>query len=291
MLSRGALPQAPLQPPCHRSKPAKSADPSRHSFATHRGNNALKRFSKAPVSEVIFGVTFTTSRLGLQTLLRAPQVLASRYPGVEVRAPLVDDVLTDYQLHTDLDAEKTGPFLLRLRSEDRKWLCQLQGNKIYVNWLRLDTEPVGEYAGYSAVFSAFRAVLKELDAPLESLTAENVRCFDLTYHDRVEWQKHIDSISAASKLMRFTPPQISTPSGFNNVFSRFTYHHPELGGYGIVAMNTQTSPEGVQVLRFENTIRGVSPELSANEWFDAAHDLQYEHFTQMFREETLSAWT
>ncbi|MEW6753612.1 MAG: hypothetical protein AB1505_21905, partial [Candidatus Latescibacterota bacterium] len=94
--------------------------------------------------------------------------------------------------------------------------------------------------------------------PLTDLATEDVVFFDLTYHDRLEWEESIASISEIHKVMRVSPPAIWTPSGFNNVFSRYTYHCPELGGFGIVGINTETSPTGKQLIRFEDVLRDAT---------------------------------
>jgi uncharacterized protein (TIGR04255 family) len=169
-------------------------------------------------------------------------------------------------------------------------MCQIQVNKVYLNWIRPDHEPVGNYPGYTAIYRKFRVALDALSLSSADFTTDSVKYYDLTYHDRLEWQEYIDSLSDAYKIMRFRPPEIETPEGLNNSFSRYTYSYDSLGGYGIFAVNTATAATGKQVLQLESTLRGITPHQSSDAWFNAAHMVQYDHFSRIFTPEILEQW-
>ena len=252
----------------------------------------MKTYPRAPVSEVIFGVTFLEKRLSVSRLFDARQALSDKYPRVEIRPPIADEWMSGFQITQELNQERTGTVLIRLRSEDGNWMCQLQGNKVYFNWIRPDHEPVGNYPGYTTIYGKFREALDALRLDSSSLTRNSVRYFDLSYHDRIEWQDYIDSLSDINRIMRLKPPEIETPDGLNNSFSRYTYSHDSLGGFGIFAVNTatQAAAEGKQVLQLESTLRGITPHQSLDDWFTAAHKIQYDHFSGIFTAETLEQW-
>jgi uncharacterized protein (TIGR04255 family) len=178
--------------------------------------------------------------------------------------------------------------LFRFRSDDKSWLVQIQGNKLYLNWIRDDTKDVGYYPGYRKISERFFALLSELfelgGKPLDS----NPLYFDLTYHDRFEWNEYINNISEIDKVLNFSAPQLPLMGGFNNVFSKFTFPINELDGYGILNVNTGTSIKNSQLLKFENIIRGVGPDIKT--WFDAANALQNKYFEGMFKKEVLKSW-
>ena len=121
-------------------------------------------------------------------------------------------------------------------------------------------------------------------------TTDSVKYYDLSYHDRLEWQDHIASLSDAHKIMRLKPPEIETPEGFNNFISRYTYRYDPLGGYGTFSVNTDTAATGKQVLKFESTLRGVTPHHTSDDWFNEAHTVQYAHFSRIFTPEILAQW-
>ncbi len=253
----------------------------------------MKTYPKAPVSEVIFGVTFLEKHISIRQLFYAQHALSERYPRVEIRPPIADEWMSGFQITQELNQERTGAVLIRLRSDDGKWMCQIQANKLYLNWIRPDHEPVGNYPGYTAIYRRFGEVLSALSTNSPDITSDSVKYYDLSYHDRLEWQEYIDSLSDADRIMRFKPPEIVTPEGLNNSFSRFTYNYDPLGGYGIFAVNTatQAAAEGKQVLQLESTLRGINPHQSLDDWFSVAHKVQYDHFTRIFRPEILEQWT
>ena len=237
-------------------------------------------------------MTFSEERLSIKDLFDAQQALSDRYPRVEIRPPIADEWMSGFQITQDLNRDRTGTVLIRLRSEDGNWMCQLQGNKVYFNWIRPDSEPVGNYPGYTTIYGRFREALNVMKLDSSDLTQNSVRYFDHSYHDRLEWQEYIDNLSDTHKIMRFKPPEIETPEGLNNSFSRFTYSYDPLGGYGIFAVNTatQAAAEGKQILQLESTLRGINPHQSLDDWFSAAHKVQYDHFSGIFTAETLAKW-
>ena len=250
----------------------------------------MKKYLEAPVSEVIFGVTFSEARLPIRELFDARQALSDEYPRVEIRPPLVDETMSGFQVTQELNPDRMGSVLIRLRSDDDNWMCQVQANKVYLNWIRPDHEPVGNYPGYTAVYRRFGQALDALDLSSADFTTDSVKYYDLSYHDRLEWQEHIASLSDAHKIMRLKPPEIEAPEGFNNLISRYTYRYDPLGGYGTFSVNTDTAATGKQVLKFESTLRGITPHHTSDTWFNEAHMVQYDHFSRIFTPEILAQW-
>jgi uncharacterized protein (TIGR04255 family) len=248
------------------------------------------KYSKAPVSEVILGVTFAGAELDTDIVFLAQTRLAEKYTTTEIRPPLASESMVDFRLATEMEPHNTGPFLLRMRTPDHRWLCQIQKNKIYLNWIRSDEEPVGHYVGFTAILAEFLFLCAQLGVTEESMETPRVSYFDLTYHDRVEWQSYVDDVSDLERIMNFRPPFIGGDHRFNNVFSRYTHHIPQLGGYGILSMNTDTSPQSTQLLKFENSARGVVTGLGVREWMDRANAFQVESFEHLFKKELLDKW-
>ena len=251
----------------------------------------VKNYPKAPVSEVIFGVTFSDKWLSIEDQFDVRRVLSEVYPRVEILPPIADEWMDGFQLTQDLNPDKTGVVLIRLRSKDGNWMCQIQANKFYFNWIRPDHVPVGSYPGYDEIYRKFNEAFHVLEQRFPQITSDPVKYYDLSYYNRFEWQEYIRSLSDAHKIMRFRPPEIKTPEGLNNSFSKYTYSYEPLGGYGVFAMNTATAATGKQVLQLESTLRGIIPNQSSEEWFNAAHMVQYEHFRRIFTPEVLKQWS
>lgn len=248
------------------------------------------KYGSAPVSEVIIGVTFSAAVFDLPKILSAQHELSGAMPIADIQPPLADGSLHNFNLNTELDPSKAGPLRLRLRSEDRKWLYQIQQNKLYVNWIRSDDEEVGHYVGFNAVLNRFLSLCKSIGVKESTLVQPQVKYFDLSYHDRIEWQGYIKSISNLSTIMNTEPPRIESPSGINNIFSKFTYFLPDLGGHGILSINSATSTKQTQLLKVENMARGVLADSSFKDWIDKAHTFQLKTFEQLFSEEVLKKW-
>ena len=251
----------------------------------------VKKYPKAPVSEVIFGVTFSENFLSIRDLFDAQRTLSDEFTRLEIRPPIADEWMSGFQVTQELNPEISGTVLIRLRSDDGNWMCQIQANKIYFNWIRPDHEPVGNYPGYTAIYCKYGEALNALNINIPDIPSDKVKYYELSYHDRIEWQEYLDSLSDAQKIMRFKPPDIKTPEGFNNSFARYTYSYESLGGFGIFAMNTATAATGKQVLQFESTLRGITPHQSSDAWYNAAHKVQFDHFSRFFQPEILEQWS
>ena len=161
---------------------------------------------------------------------------------------------------------------------------------MYFNWIRPDTEAPGKYPGYTFIENEFIDTIKILDDKYRVNTLNSVKYFDLTYHDRLEWQEYIDSINDINKILNFSLPNISSGSGFNNVFSKYTYLEEMLGGYGILNINTGTAISDKQLMKFENVLRGYKEHLDQKSWFEIAHKKQLDQFQKIFNEDILNKW-
>ena len=248
------------------------------------------KYTKAPVSEVIIGVSFKEAKFALLDVFSIQSALKDEFPRVDIRPPLADESLSEHRLNAELNPDHTGPFSLRLRDDSMKWLYQIQRNKLYVNWIRSDIEEVGQYVGFDKILRRFEALCQLIQSEVPEITFDDVSYFDVTYHDRLEWESYISNISELSEIMNFQPPRISIENGFNNVMSRYTFHEPSLGGYGVLSMNTDTSPKSSQILKVETGIRGKIKNVSRLEWLHKANERQVQFFEEIFKPEILRKW-
>ncbi len=249
------------------------------------------KYTKAPVSEVILGITFVDPVFDINFLFKIQQMVEADFPKVEITPPLTDEWLDEFHLVADFNPESTGAILIRLRSIDLKWLIQIQSNKIYFNWVRGDEEEVGNYVGYEAIKEKFEHILNQIN--IEPFLSK-IKYFDITYHDRIILKDYISSINEVGSLINTSLPKINTVQGFNSIFSKYTYQLPEFDGYGILSVNTDVAISGSQVLRLENAVRGTPKCLKIKNdffaWFDSAHKYQNNYFEDLFTTELLKQW-
>jgi uncharacterized protein (TIGR04255 family) len=246
------------------------------------------KYSKAPVSEVILGITYGNNKMPVDKLFQISSAFSKEFPDVGIFPPLILEELNGFRLQDMVADIGAGPFLVRRRTNDAKWLLQIQSNKIYLNWIRKDDEPVGAYAGFSEIKKRFVAILEKISGILDVNTDHSL--YELSYHDRVEWKDIISDISEINTIMNVASPPKFSAEGYNNLFSRYTYPASDIGGYGLLGINTDTSVSQKQVIRFESNLRGIIPQKTFDEWMAIAHQKQLLIFENCFSEKLRELW-
>lgn len=248
-----------------------------------------QEYKNAPVSEVIFGVTFNHQVIDVEALFELRQIFKDEFPILELKNPLSDAYLEESKLVTEIEVDRVGPFRLRMRSTSSDWLIQMQLNKIYFNWIRKDSDEVGNYPGYNKIKERFKSILRIVLEESNTMKRD-VDYFDLTYHDRLLWQNYVDSLNNVDEIINLVVPKINTEEDFNNLINKYTYHAPSLDGYGILNLNTNTSIENQQILKFEKILRGYDKFENLENWFNKAHEQQLRAFKNTFTEKILEQW-
>ena len=246
------------------------------------------KYLKAPVSEVILGITYGVNKMPVDKLFQINSMFSTEFPNVEICPPLVLEELIGFRLQSMAADIGAGPFLIRRWTNDAKWLLQVQSNKIYLNWIRKDDEPVGEYVGFSKIKESFDEILEKISEVVDMKT--NHMLYELSYHDRVEWQDIISDMSKISTIMNVASPPKFSAEGYNNLFSRYTFPDSDIGGYGLLGINTDTSVSQKQVIRFESNLRGFIPQKTFDEWVILAHQKQLLIFESCFSEKLKDSW-
>jgi uncharacterized protein (TIGR04255 family) len=247
-----------------------------------------KTYSQAPISEVIIGLSYDYPKILVDTVLKAA-FLSEEFPYIEIVPPLSIDILNGFQLQPSFN-QNCGPFLIRKKSIDKKWLLQIQADRIYLNWIRLDTEPVGNYVGFSAIKNKFLSILANLGEILKVNLLENVALCELTYHDRLKWREEIPELSQINQIMDIGAPPAFSEQGYNNIFSRFTFHDFKIQGFGVISINTATAIDGEQLIKLESNLRGVAVDGDIDNWLGLAHIKQDDIFEKIFKEKIKQKW-
>lgn len=247
------------------------------------------KYSKAPISEVIMGVTYTRNKIPVDFILKNA-LFSEEFPIIELVQPLSLEILNGFQVRPNYDPN-SGPYLVRKWSNDRKWLLQIQANMLFLNWIRLDTEAVGNYKGFSSVKDKFLSIMAALEDVMKVHLRSDIVLCDLTYHDRVKWQSEISDLSEIAKIMNLNTPPKFSEHGYNNIFSRYTFHDFELNGFGLININTDTANDGGQLIKLESNLRGrckINGDIET--WFEQAHTKQLGIFERIFTEEIKTKW-
>ena len=248
------------------------------------------KYLKAPVSEVIFGINYTKQKITTDDVFFLNSIFKDDFPILEILPPLVVENLNGFQLSQTIDPSLSGPFLLRRHSIDNKWLLQIQSNRIYLNWIRNDSEPVGNYIGYFAIFKRFQEILDSLTKAFSLKVFEDIDLLDLSYHDRIDWQEYLTDLSKVSELINISTPPIFSEEGYNNIFSKYSFLDSEINGFGLININSASTITGKQIIKVESNLRGRLKEITAIDWFQIAHKKQNYIFDKLFTQGIKDKW-
>lgn len=252
-----------------------------------------KKYSKAPISEVIIGITWERALLQDKgQFFNIYNSILQEFPIIQYFQPLVNEDLVGYRLHPEFDIQKTGPNLCRFFSTDKNWLVQLQFNKLYLNWIRQSEDDV--YPGFEIVRDKF---LKILDLVSNDDTYTSVKSLELNYQNRFPWSNYMKDLSELHEFINYKPAEVfigRKAAQLNNAFSRYLFHESAINGFGSLSINTSTDVKDsiTQLLFIDFTLRGKPEEgqFGLKKWFELAHEFQYEQFTNFFKNNLKGKW-
>ncbi len=240
------------------------------------------KYKKAPVSEVIFGVTFENNEL-----LRSKKIFelilkySEQFPEIQTLSPIPNvpnKEANEENNQINISFNPPGS-LYRMWSNDRNWLLQLQYNKIYLNWVRPDTEGPGKYPGFTKVFEKFESVY-------DNLKNFKIEQYELTYLDRIDLND-LNELSRIDEIFEFKLPTIinSDPRSFA---SNFKFSTPDIEGHTDITINTKMLMTGHPAISFQCTIRGMKEK--CHEFFNITRKKQIQIFEDFFNKKILESW-
>jgi uncharacterized protein (TIGR04255 family) len=247
------------------------------------------KYTNAPISEVIFGITLERPiEESARIISYYCEKLSEKYPKFELSNPISDYTISEtgnVELH--FDPVLTGQAVFRFRSVDKKFLIQIQKNKIYFNWIRGDEETVGHYPGYKSLFIKFNDILKNFLQYIGQ-KADGILSCDLTYHNRIDLDELIKDKFTLVDLFSCSLPvygekQLGLSYAVSEVIEKYNFF-----------LNTkiETINRGENnVLRYKHIIQSInSLEVGYIKWFNEAHKIQVHSFEKTFSKKVLETW-
>lgn len=199
-------------------------------------------YTKAPISELIIGINFNERVFNEILIHKFINNFISEYPRIEYLTPLPDEKLESNinLLVFDNNSTKSGIVLHRLRNENGNELVQIQGDKLYFNWIRTDDKnPEGQYQGFSKNYNVFKKLLAYLFKQTSEDILSKISYIDLTYHDRIIWTDYISDLSEIENLLNLKLNiNILNQSKLNVCNTRFISKLEEGKGFITLSINT-----------------------------------------------------
>lgn len=253
---------------------------------------ALK-YSKAPVSEIIFGVFFKTNALMRNAMLFEILLkLKDNYP-LFVNAPSapIEEIQNDNLTFT----QEVSFSSYRVSSRDLIYSIELSQNSFQVIWQRRDDMPsVSEYPGYEKLYGIFNEIYSQINSIAIShgiSLGKEVKLYNLKYGDRVNLKPYKETGLHLKDIIKLNYPPIYIDGiefYSDNYLGKYTVNLSTFNSYAIVNINTPTHGNIGQILLVDNSIKGYSDNVA--NWFDRAHQSQLSFFENIFTETILNDW-
>lgn len=248
-------------------------------------------YKNAPLSECICGVIFNHSIFTDDCLFKINSLFSECFPIVEIHPPLfIEEVVNDH-LQPVMNPVISGQVLYRRRTTDRKWLLQIQKNLIYLNWIRTDSENVGDYVGFNKVFAKFKNILNKIKEELDIDVYANIYLCDITYNDRIELSENgIPNLTVLEDYLNISVP--SFPYETNRILfnHRDSFVDKEIKLFGIIDLNLVVNSQKRDFLQLGIVLRGGISQIGFDKWFEEAHLKQHSIFESVVKQKLLDKW-
>ncbi len=258
-------------------------------------SSAKTIYKNAPISEVIFGVTFDKKYFEMHDIFRLFTEIFSDFNSSSFFPPLANEILKENGLiEGTVHPQIAGQSLIRSRTVDKRWLLQAQGNKFYLNWTRPDEAGVGSYPGYESIKTRFFEYVEKVENDfLKQKITENAIQYELTYINRIEWQNYIENVAEISRITNIKLPDCMLTGQTTGIGIDSYAILADISGYSKTSLqSTIIDPKKTakKALQFENLLRGNLHGVTMRDWFDKAHDIQITIFEDFFTEEVKNKW-
>jgi uncharacterized protein (TIGR04255 family) len=253
------------------------------------------KYSKAPISELTCGVFFKqNSLLNNAVIFKIIAKLSKDYPTINTHPTGAEEDVVNNTIQVSMDYARSGFATYRLQSPDFKWQVVITQNMLTFHWVRQDTEDVGNYPGFSEIYSKFYTIyqtLKELFEESIFSFNDSVKCYYLGYLDRINFDDYKSKgmeLSDIISLPSFSFYKNQTKYTATNYMNKYSVSCDDINGSSIITISTPTFMPFGQIIMVDNKIKGIGSDIK--KWFKDAHDIQVAFFEKIFTEKILNSW-
>lgn len=252
-------------------------------------------FAKAPLTEVICGVTFNAPEFSSVHFGLYWQHIKAQYPGLPKDTHPIGEV----------PLLSIPPKLRRVwfESLDTHKVLQLQADKFLFNWRKLETE--SKYPHFQEVYQEFEQEWQRFQTWWDDFSKENPRespspfdrlevvQYELTYLNQISealgWQSVADSPAIFNFLGGWKDFPLGNPQT-QNVNLEFALPD-HLGTLSLVVGQAIKLEDNSPMLTCEITARsGFELDRSPRQWFEETHELVVKSFMHLLQDQIKQAW-
>ncbi len=252
---------------------------------------AKPKLKNAPISELIFGITFKNEVFAANSILEFFSQFKERYPSVKLVAPVGDYTINNNSIVLTIGAN-AGAGRYQYWNTESNELIQFQGNKLFFNWIRLDDEPIN-YPGFTSNYKKFKEFFIQVFELIDKVNDDDIQYYELTYHDRIEWGKHMESLYDINKVLNMHCNLVDDSDNKCLGFSKTDlFEISDLHSYMYRTIQTGNSTGNQkEIIKITSNLFGKKDGALLDDWFDIAHELHYKNFLNIFNKNIIDEWT
>jgi uncharacterized protein (TIGR04255 family) len=240
-------------------------------------------FSNPPLNEVICGIQYKTTTPYNFTLEY------DFYNRVKEALPKVEKIMPIINSQQEFEASIGVPRYF-LKSNEEEKLIQLQAEKFFFNWRKLDSHAI-PYPRFSTVYSEFNDYWRTFSTDVLQDKNIAISNLELTYINSIDIQSSSETITPLAKVFSFfhNTANILDSDEFNMTFG---VPIDQCAGKMVCTLTkTSRKDNNKKILLFQISILGkLSEGISLEKWFSNAHCIILEYFDKYTSEEAKNSW-
>lgn len=247
-------------------------------------------FENPPIHEIVCGVLFDSIKelqLGHFGILW--QKFRPDFTQVQNQHPIAPVSQEDFDDHTKLPPQRIW-FVHR----DDNEVIQVQFNRFLHNWRKQRSDD--EYPGYETVVDNFERYLSGFQEFLTEEHLENLvaKQYELTYIDHIlqnEGWETLNNLEKALPSFASLKSQNMYSTAIREINWQMVFGLPhDFGQLQLSIRSGQRTSDNLPLLRIEFTAHSNQPYKPRRKWFDYAHNVILEHFSNLMSDDIQERW-
>ena len=237
--------------------------------------------SNPPLIELVIGIQFNKAIINNDLIIKIYNSLLSKeFPKVEEK-PSIPASIEEYNKPT-ITKILNGFYSRKLFiSNDNNKLIQIQPDKILFNWRKISSGDL--YPRFQNVYKEFTDFLKKLEKIIEY--KDYINQYEITYIDH--FQLDLFDICSFNISKLFNIFFLNENEEISNIGIKYSIPQNSINGnLNISIQSAIRNIDNKKIIVLENTCRGFNKNTNMDNWFNDSHDILYNHFFNLLKENT-----